>query len=143
MGPLYPGVARAESVPEPIAFHLELRVRALEASIAFYRCLLTSEPTAVVAGKYALFDTDNLQLLLRVSAVQAEPVHFGFRLSDEPALAALEVQWCGAGLPFTRHQFDHRSLAMTEIADNLDDPDGHRCSFYVLRPSPAETDPRF
>jgi len=115
---------------DPLAFHLELRVQELERSVHFYRHLLAVEPHAVVGGEYALFEVWNLQLLLLVG--EGAAVRFGFRLADAAELVGYEARWQAAGLTFVRREFAHPTLGMTEIADNFHDPDGHRCSFYVL-----------
>jgi catechol 2,3-dioxygenase-like lactoylglutathione lyase family enzyme len=120
-------------VPEPIAFHLELPVGDLGRSVRFYRQLLECPPLAHAPGQYALFDVWGLQLLLRVAEV-SRPVRFGFRLGGAAQLRALEGRWQAEGLGFERREWFHPALCATEFAANLHDPDGHRCSFYVLVP---------
>ncbi|MBC7881262.1 MAG: hypothetical protein H7Y37_08000 [Anaerolineae bacterium] len=121
-------------------FHLELRVAQLERSTQFYRNFFDREPRAVIPKKYSLFEFWNLQLLLL--AGKAEKVRFGFQLHSVEQLSLWEKQLFEREISVTRQQMHHPELNTTETALNIIDPDGNRCSFYVLlraQPLPAPT----
>ncbi len=121
-------------------FHLELRVAQLAHSTQFYRNLFDREPRAVIPQKYSLFEFWNLQLLLLTG--KSEKVKYGFQLHSIEQLNLWEKQLSEREIAFEQQHMDHPALGVTETALNITDPDGHRCSFYVLlrlQPLPSPT----
>ncbi len=114
----------------PQSVHIELRVRDLDASVAFYSQVFGVEPEYREGASYALFSLQGLDLLLLTGEVSI--TRFGFKLADEQALGPLVEALSQQGLETVRRQFYHPALKMNEVAVNLTDPDGHRCSFYCL-----------
>jgi hypothetical protein len=120
-----------------LGFHLELRVTHLADSTQFYQNLFHREPKTTAFEKYSLFEFWNLQLLLIGGT--PEIVRFGFQLHSIEQLSLWEKQLIQRKITTERKQMYHQELCATETALNVTDPDGHRCSFYVLslQPVPA------
>jgi hypothetical protein len=118
-----------------LGFHLELRVADLDNSSQFYRNLFHREPKMIVPAKYSLFEFWDLQLLLL--AGNSETVRFGFQLHSLEQLNLWEKQLMQRTIITERQQMHHLELGVMETTLNTTDPDGHRCSFYVLSPQLA------
>ncbi|AGY58294.1 VOC family protein [Gloeobacter kilaueensis] len=112
------------------AVHLELRATDLLRSERFYHQLFDAPPTVNHSAGFVLFTVYGAELLVLPGTVV--PVRFGFRLARQADLDALARRCSARSLPFERRQFDHPALARREVALNFVDPDGHRCSFYLL-----------
>jgi hypothetical protein len=118
-----------------LGFHLELRVADLANSSQFYRNLFHREPKMIVPEKYSLFEFWDLQLLLLPG--KSQTVRFGFRLHSLEQLNLWERQLIQRTIITERQQMHHQELDVMETALNVKDPDGNRCSFYVLSPQPV------
>ncbi|MBW4699101.1 MAG: hypothetical protein KME03_14615 [Aphanocapsa lilacina HA4352-LM1] len=112
------------------AVHIELGTADLVRSQAFYERMLNGRAQVGSEAGYVLFAVYGLELLLLKGRVL--PVRFGWKLADEQALEALAERFSTQGIAFERREFTHAALGAREVALNLHDPDGHRCSFYCL-----------
>jgi hypothetical protein len=117
-----------------LGFHLELRVTYLPDSTQFYRNLFNRDPKTTISEKYSLFEFWDLQLLLLIG--KSETVRFGFQFHSLEQLNLWEKQLSQKEIITKRKQIHYLELGATETALNVKDPDGHRCSFYVLSPQP-------
>lgn len=118
-----------------LGFHLELRVTHLASATQFYRNLFNRDPKTTAFEKYSLFEFWDLQLLLLIG--KSEIVRFGFQLHSIEQLNLWEKQLIQREIKTERQQIHHQELGAIETALNVKDPDGHRCSFYVLTPQPV------
>jgi catechol 2,3-dioxygenase-like lactoylglutathione lyase family enzyme len=123
--------------------HISLDTQDLNASIAFYRTLLDSEP-AKSHDDYALFVTDDpgLELALtrapQVRAVSNSSIHYGIAV-DKPGLVKVAIKRLrDAGLTV---DIELGETCCYAVQDKVwaTDPDGRRWeTYYVI----AETDER-
>lgn len=115
------------------AVHIELGAADLARSQAFYERMLNRRAQVGSEAGYVLFDVFGLELLLLLRG-RVLPVRFGWKLLDERVLEALAKRFGTQGIAFERREFTYAALGAREVALNLHDPDGHRCSFYCLIP---------
>ena len=119
--------------------HLNFAARDLDASVAFYRTLLNSEP-AKHYRDYALFLTENPGLELALSFnPQAKPsadVHFGIAVDTPDLVDGAIERLKSAGLPVDI-ETEETCCYATQNKVWATDPDGRRWeTYYVI----AETE---
>jgi len=121
--------------------HLNLATRDLDASVAFYRTLLRSEP-AKHYPDYALFLTERpgleLALDLDASATVRESAHYGVVVEEPAEVVAAIERFQNAGYPVDV-EMDETCCYAVQHKVWATDPDGRRWeTYYVV----AETEDR-
>jgi catechol 2,3-dioxygenase-like lactoylglutathione lyase family enzyme len=114
--------------------HLNLRTRDLDASVAFYRSLLNSEPTKY-HNDYALFLTESpgleLALTLDPRAKGSSDVHYGIAVESPEAVETTIARLKDAGLSI---EIETRETCCYAVQDKVwaTDPDGRRWETYYV-----------
>ncbi len=123
--------------------HLNLATRDLEASMAFYRTLLNSQP-AKQYEDYALFLTEDPGLELALSfdprAKSSEDVHYGIAVETPDLVGDAIERLKGAGLPM---DIETEQICCYANQNKVwaTDPDGRRWeTYYVISETETRND---
>jgi catechol 2,3-dioxygenase-like lactoylglutathione lyase family enzyme len=124
--------------------HLALNVKNVEASLEFYRKLLSIEPSKVRTG-YAKFDVKNpplnLTLNQHVFTERGALSHLGIQVASTDDVLAVRERWADAGL-LTRDEMQTSCCYALQDKTWVRDPDGNEWEvFVVLEDNLAETVP--
>lgn len=124
--------------------HLALNVRNVEESIAFYRKMLSIEPSKVRTG-YAKFDVQNpplnLTLNQHVFNERGALSHLGIQVASTEDVLATQQRWEEIGL-VTRDEMQTSCCYALQDKTWVRDPDGNEWEvFVVLEDNLAETAP--
>ena len=124
------------SFPTRMRIHLGLRVKDLEASLAFYRKMFDVAPAKVRPG-YAKFEVLEPPVNLTLNASPGGPSgtgnvsHFGVQVKDTDAVAAAQKRLEAAGLA-TRSEAGTTCCHAVQDKAWVIDPDGNEWEFFVV-----------
>lgn len=122
--------------------HIGIAVRALDASVAFYRTLFDQAPTKLRAD-YAKFEVAEppvnftLNVVPEAPAVPPPAQHFGIQLKDTDVLKAVHERARAAALD---SRVEDARTCCYAVADKvwLRDPDGHQWELFVTLQADAD-----
>src|SRR5918911_2170357 len=139
------GVLKMQNEQKPVQAlkaHLALNVKDVEASLDFYRKLLSIEPSKVRTG-YAKFDVQNPHLNLTLNQYvfneRGALSHLGIQVASTDDVLAIRERWTDAGL-LTRDEMQTNCCYALQDKTWVRDPDGNEWEvFVVLEDNLAET----
>ena len=122
--------------------HIGIAVRALDASVAFYRTLFDQAPTKL-RPDYAKFEVAEPPVNFTLNVVPEAPAvpppvqHFGIQLKDTEALQAVHERARAAELD---SRVEDAGTCCYAVADKvwLRDPDGHQWELFVTLQADAD-----